>query len=104
MSQDKEILLIVEDDPGLQKQMRWSFDDYEVMVAGDRESALLQLRRHEPAVVTLDLGLPPDADGASEGLATLKEILALVPDTKVIVVTGNHDRANAVTGDRDGRL
>ena len=97
MSQDKEILLVVEDDPGLQKQMRWSFDDYEVVVAGDRENALLQLRRHEPAVVTLDLGLPPDADGASEGLATLKEILALMPDTKVIVVTGNHDRANAVT-------
>ena len=96
MSQDKEILLIVEDDPGLQKQMRWSFDDYEVIVAGDRENALLQLRRHEPAVVTLDLGLPPDADGASEGLTTLKEILALMPDTKVIVVTGNHDRANAV--------
>ena len=96
MSQDKEILLVVEDDPGLQKQMRWSFDDYEVVVAGDRENALLQLRRHEPAVVTLDLGLPPDADGASEGLATLKEILALMPDTKVIVVTGNHDRANAV--------
>jgi len=96
MSEEKEILLIVEDDPGLQKQMRWSFDAYETRMAGDRESALAQLRREEPAVVTLDLGLPPDADGASEGLATLEQILALVPDTKVIVVTGNQDRANAV--------
>jgi len=96
MSKDDRVLLIVEDDPGLQKQMRWSFDAYETSVAGDRESALAQLRRHEPAVVTLDLGLPPDADGASEGLATLEQILTLVPETKVIVVTGNHDRSNAV--------
>jgi two-component system NtrC family response regulator len=93
---DQVTLLIVEDDPGLQKQMRWSFDAYETLVAGDRESALVQLRRHEPAVVTLDLGLPPDPDAASEGLATLEQILALMPDTKVIVVTGNQDRANAV--------
>jgi two-component system NtrC family response regulator len=90
------MLLIVEDDLGLQKQMRWSFDEYETVVAGDRESALALLRRHEPAVVTLDLGLPPDADGASEGLAVLGQILALAPQTKVIVVTGNQDRANAV--------
>ncbi len=96
MSKNKEILLIVEDDPGLQKQMRWSFDAYETLVAGDRDSALAQLRRHEPPVVTLDLGLPPDPDGASEGLATLEQILTLVPDTKVILVTGNQDRANAV--------
>jgi two-component system NtrC family response regulator len=96
VKKDEQVLLIVEDDPGLQKQMRWSFDAYETLVAGDRESALAQLRRHEPAVVSLDLGLPPDADGASEGLATLEQILALVPDTKVIVVTGNQDRANAV--------
>jgi len=96
MKKDKEILLIVEDDPGLQKQMRWSFDAFETLVAGDREGALVHLRRHEPAVVTLDLGLPPDPDGASEGLATLEQILMLAPDTKVIVVTGNQDRANAV--------
>ena len=96
MRKDQVTLLIVEDDPGLQKQMRWSFDAYETLVAGDRESALVQLRRHEPAVVTLDLGLPPDPDAASEGLATLEQILALMPDTKVIVVTGNQDRANAV--------
>ncbi|BCB26560.1 PEP-CTERM-box response regulator transcription factor [Sulfurimicrobium lacus] len=96
MSQTKKHLLIIEDDPGLQKQLRWSFDAYEVLVAGDRESALAQVRRYEPAVVTMDLGLPPDPDGASEGLATLKQILALAPDTKVIVLTGNQDHANAV--------
>ncbi|MEW5943480.1 MAG: PEP-CTERM-box response regulator transcription factor [Pseudomonadota bacterium] len=96
MSQNKGTLLVVEDDPGLQKQMRWSFDGYEVIIAGDRESALAQLRRHEAPVVTLDLGLPPDADHASEGLAALEQILALAPDTKVIVVTGNQDRSNAV--------
>ncbi len=96
MTPDKKKLLVIEDDPGLQKQLRWSFDAYEVLVAGDRESALAQVRRHEPPVITMDLGLPPDPDGASEGLATLRQILALAPDTKVIVLSGNQDRANAV--------
>jgi two-component system, NtrC family, response regulator len=96
VSQEKRKLLIVEDDAGLQKQLRWGFDAYEVLLAGDRESALAHLRRHEPSVVTMDLGLPPDADGASEGLALLQQILALAPDTKVIVLTGNQDHANAV--------
>ncbi|MBU1977946.1 MAG: AAA family ATPase, partial [Gammaproteobacteria bacterium] len=70
MKRDKPLLLIIEDDPGLQKLLRWSFEAYEVLVAGDRESALALIRRHEPAVATMDLGLPPDPDGASEGLAT----------------------------------
>ena len=89
-------LLVVEDDPGLQDQLRWCFDRYEVVMAGNRVSALEQVRRHRPPVVTLDLGLPPDADGISEGLATLEEIVAASPDTKVIVVTGQNDRENAV--------
>jgi two-component system NtrC family response regulator len=89
-------LLVVEDDPGLQDQLRWCFDRYEVVMAGNRVSALEQVRRHRPPVVTLDLGLPPDADGISEGLATLEEIVATSPDTKVIVVTGQNDRENAV--------
>jgi len=92
----KDILLVVEDDPGLQKQIRWGFDRFEVVIAGDRESAIAQMRRFEAPVVTLDLGLPPDADGTSEGFATLEQILALYPDAKVIVITGNQDRANAV--------
>ena len=96
MTQSKQKLLIIEDDPGLQKQLRWSFDAYDVVVAGDREAALAQIRRHEPAVVTMDLGLPPDPDGATEGLATLQQILALAPATRVIVLTGNQDHANAV--------
>jgi two-component system NtrC family response regulator len=96
VSQDKGILLVVEDDLGLQKQMRWSFDGYEVLVAGDREEALAQVRHYEPPVVTMDLGLPPDPDGSSEGFATLEQILALAPDTKVIVITGNQDKNNAV--------
>ena len=96
VSEEKKKLLIIEDDVGLQKQLRWGFDAYEVVLAGDRESALAQLRRHEPAVVTMDLGLPPDADGASEGFALLRQILALAPDTKLIVLTGNQDQSNAV--------
>jgi len=89
-------LLVVEDDPGLQSQLRWSFEDFEVAVAEDRDSALAQLRRLEPAVVTLDLGLPPDPGGVSQGFSVLQEILALAPDTKVIVVTGHDDKNNAV--------
>lgn len=96
MSQDKKVLLVIEDDPGLQRQLRWSFDAYEVLVAGDREGALALARRHEPAVVTMDLGLPPDPDGASEGLATLEQILELGPDTKIIVLTGNQDHGHAL--------
>ena len=89
-------LLIVEDDPDLQKQIRWSFDQFETLVAGDRESALNQVRRHVPAVVTMDLGLPPDADSVSEGFRLLEQLLALAPDTKVIVLTGQNDQANAL--------
>lgn len=93
---DKKILLVVEDDLGLQKQFKWSFADYQVEIAGDRAEAIDALRRHMPCVITLDLGLPPDPANATEGLETLKEILQLAPKTKVIVVTGNDDRENAI--------
>jgi len=96
LSEPEKKLLIVEDDPGLLSQLQWGFEGYEVEGAVDRESALAQLRRLEPAVVTLDLGLPPDPGGVTEGFATLKEILSLAPDTKVIVVTGHNDSNNAV--------
>ena len=102
MSDAKQKILLVEDDPGLQKQLKWSLADYEVLMASDRDSAIAQLRRHEPPVVLLDLGLPPDADGATEGLAALQQILSLAPATKVIVVTGNLDRSNAVQAIRLG--
>lgn len=96
MSEAPRPLLIVEDDPALQKQMRWAFDAYETVTAAERESALVQLRRHAPAVVTMDLGLPPDADGATEGFRLLEEIIVAAPETKVIVLTGQNDRSNAL--------
>ena len=96
MSDAKQKILLVEDDPGLQKQLKWSLSDYELVIAADRDSAIAQVRRYEPPVVLLDLGLPPDVDGATEGLAALQQILSLAPTTKVIVVTGNLDRSNAV--------
>ena len=89
-------LLIVEDDPGIQSQLRWCFEDYDVIAATDRQSAINELRRHEPSVVLQDLGLPPDDGGVSEGFATLREILQLAPFTKVIVVTGHGDQSNAL--------
>jgi two-component system NtrC family response regulator len=96
LSNPKKTLLVVEDDPGLQKALRWAFGEFEVVTAEDRKSAISQLRRHEPQVVTLDLGLPPDPGSAREGLAILEEIVGLAPDIKVIVVTGNDDHDNAV--------
>lgn len=97
MGENKALpLLVVEDDPALQKQIKWSFDQYTVVTAGDRESALDQLRRHAPAVVTMDLGLPPDANSVSEGFKLLEQIMSAAPDTKVIVLTGQNDRANAI--------
>ena len=95
MNDERRSLLVVEDDPALQLQMKWAFDGYNVAVASDREDAINQLRRVEPAVVTLDLGLPPEPGGVGEGFRTLEKILELAPDTKVIVVTGQNDSANA---------
>ena len=89
-------LLVVEDDEGLQRQLRWSYEDYEVIVAGDRAAAVEAMRVHSPAVVTLDLGLPPDPDGVTEGFATLEEILRSNPATKVIVASGHGARGSAI--------
>lgn len=97
MTEERPKLLIVEDDPGLQAQLKWAYEDFDVFVAGDRTSALALLRAEEPAVVTLDLGLPPDPDGTSEGFAVLDEIMALKPDTKVIVASGHGARESALT-------
>lgn len=89
-------ILVVEDNPSLQKQLKWTLTGYHVELAHDRESAINQIKTHQPSVVTLDLGLPPDTSNASEGLATLESILTLAPKTKVIVVTGNDDHDNAL--------
>jgi two-component system NtrC family response regulator len=98
----KPKLLIVEDDLGLQRQLRWAYEDYDVVVASDRAGALDAIRAEEPAVVTLDLGLPPDPDGTTEGFATLQEILRLKPDTKVIVASGHGARDSALKAIADG--
>jgi two-component system NtrC family response regulator len=89
-------VLIVEDDLALQKQIKWSMDRFESVTANDRESALVLMRRYSPGVVTMDLGLPPDADSVSEGFKLLEQILAIEPDTKVIVLTGQNDQVNAL--------
>lgn len=95
-SEKSRALLIVEDDLALQKQIKWSLDRFESVTAHDRESALVQVRRNAPAVVTMDLGLPPDPDSVSEGFKLLEQILAINPDTKIIVLTGQNDQANAL--------
>ncbi|QDK32886.1 PEP-CTERM-box response regulator transcription factor [Sphingomonas sp. IC081] len=89
-------LLIVEDDAGLQAQLKWAYEDFEVLIAGDRAQAMALLRSEMPDVVTLDLGLPPDPDGVTEGFAVLDEIMALKPDTKVIVASGHGARESAL--------
>jgi two-component system NtrC family response regulator len=96
MDASKPTLLVVEDDEGLQRQLKWAYDDYQVVVVGDRAAALEALRAQEPAVVTLDLGLPPDPDGTSEGFAALSEILAVKPDAKVVVASGHGAHESAL--------
>lgn len=102
MSQPRRKILVVEDDPGIQSQMKWALDDLEVFVAGDRPEALAILRKEEPRVIVLDLGMPPDEAGVTEGLATLEEALRLDPSTKVIVASGNSERVHAVEAVRLG--
>jgi two-component system NtrC family response regulator len=96
LTEQSRKLLIVEDDPGLLSQLKWCFEDYDVVTAEDRSAAINELRRHDPMVVLQDLGLPPNPDGVEEGLATLQELLKLSPHTKVIVVTGHGDQENAL--------
>lgn len=96
MNNEVRSLLIVEDDPALAKQLRWALEEYEVVLAQDRESAIAQVRRHQPPIIIMDLGLPPNPDETTEGMRLLAEISAAAPDTKVIVLTGQHDRENAM--------
>lgn len=96
MTQEKRKLLVVDDDTGIQRQLRWSFEGYNVEVAGDREEALTRFRTEMPAVCTVDLGLPPDPDSPDEGFLIVEEMLRLAPETKIIVVTGQDDHENAL--------
>ncbi|HRE31379.1 MAG TPA: response regulator, partial [Candidatus Berkiella sp.] len=99
---DKPYLLVVEDDEGLREQLKWAFSNYEVITAQDKNEAISKLRRYEPGVVTLDLGLPPDPSGYEEGLNILQEIVSLSPSTKVIMVTGQSDRIVAMQAINSG--
>ncbi|WP_345292192.1 PEP-CTERM-box response regulator transcription factor [Kangiella marina] len=96
MAQNKPELLVIEDDKGLQKQLKWSLDEYHVVLSEDKDTSLVELRRFQPKVITLDLGLPPDPANASAGLELLEEILKLSPASKIIVVTGNDEREVAM--------
>lgn len=92
----KPKLLLVDDDPGILRTLRWSFEDFDVMTAADRREAVQAVHEYRPPVITLDLGLPPQPDDPAEGLAALEEILAAAPTTKVIVVTGQDEHENAL--------
>ena len=101
-SNPKPKLLIVEDDPGLQRQLKWALDAFEVECAASREEAVTCARRLEPPIVLQDLGLPPDPDGVEEGFATLTALLHLSPATKIIVVTGREGQQHALRAIRLG--
>ncbi len=96
MSEDKPKLLILEDDDGLRRQYRWALSDYTLFLSGTRAEALELMRIERPPLAVIDLGLPPDPDGATEGLAALEGILAMAPETKIIVASGNESRAHAL--------
>jgi two-component system NtrC family response regulator len=96
MASDKTRMLILEDDEGLRRQYRWALSDYDLLLASTREEALTLVRGASPAVAVIDLGLPPDPDGATEGLAALEALRQLVPDCKVIIATGNENREHAL--------
>lgn len=93
----KPTLLIVEDDEEIRAQMRWALtQDYEVLLAGDRASALAQFQSAHQPVVLLDLGLPPQPAKPDEGLAALADLLALDQHAKVIIISGQGEKENAM--------
>ncbi|HEU5397151.1 MAG TPA: sigma 54-interacting transcriptional regulator, partial [Verrucomicrobiae bacterium] len=90
-------LLIVDDDEEIRTQMKWALaKDYEVLLAEDRPQAIETFHTHHPAVVLLDLGLPPKADAPDEGLAALSELLAADRSAKVVVITGQNEKEIAL--------
>ena len=95
-------LMVVDDDPGIRSQLRWGLDDYDVITSDSRADAVDKLLKYKPRVVTLDLGLPPDEEGTSEGFKVLKEILDLEPGTKVVVVSGSGEKENAAKAKKIG--
>ncbi len=95
-------MLIIEDDEGLQRQYKWNFENYDILIAGEREAALLFMNKFSPAVVLLDLGLPPDPDGTTEGFTILEKIAASHPLSKIIVASGHEARESAIKAISDG--
>ena len=94
---DKPKLLIVDDVEDIRTQMKWALsEDYEVYEAEDRPSAMLLFEEHGMPLVTLDLGLPPEANGVEEGFLALDELLAQQSDTKIVVITGQGQREHAL--------
>ncbi|MBL4603358.1 MAG: PEP-CTERM-box response regulator transcription factor [Emcibacteraceae bacterium] len=102
MNQIKRKLLIIEDDEGLQRQYKWNFETYDTLIAGERKAAVELAQKHQPAVVLLDLGLPPDPDGTTEGFAILSEILKVHPLAKIIVASGHEARESALKAISEG--
>ena len=96
MADERPLLMIVEHDVGLQKQMRWCLDRYELVFAPDRESAITKLRRYEPAVVLLDVDLPAAAEGSNAGFATFGDIVAFAPATRVVALVDPDERSRAL--------
>jgi two-component system NtrC family response regulator len=93
----RERLLIVEDEEAIARQLKWALaEDYEVLWAPNGEAALSQLKQARPGVVTLDLGLPPDPEGSTVGLEVLRRVLTFDPTAKVVIITGNAERRNAL--------
>jgi len=88
-------LLIVDDDQGIRSQLKWGIEGFDVVTADSRQQAIEQFEQYHPSVVTLDLGLPPDAEGTSEGFAILEAILHREPNTKVVVVSGSEKEINS---------
>ena len=94
---EKPKLLIVDDDEDLRTQMKWALaQEYDVLLAEDRPSAMEAIRRDHPAVITLDLGLPPNPAGVDEGFAVLDDILNEPSLTKVIIITGRAEKEHAL--------
>ncbi|VAW71911.1 hypothetical protein MNBD_GAMMA10-828 [hydrothermal vent metagenome] len=91
----KPKLLVIDDDPGIRTQLKWGLDAYDVIMAESRPDAIEQINMYHPPLVTLDLGLPPDALGTDEGFATLKEIMHKSPKTRVVVVSGSQDSSGS---------
>lgn len=97
MEMTRQKLLIIEDDEAIRGQMRWALaDEFDVLTAADPESAMQSVRDWRPALITLDLGLPPDTNDVSEGFRLLGRILQHDPLAKVVVITGNRERSSAI--------